>query len=51
MLQMGGMPHDLTMKNIHMFAEEVMPHVKSVWDDGNSENRWWPTSLPEPVEV
>ena len=29
MLQMGGMPHDLTMKNIHLFAEEVMPHVKS----------------------
>ena len=51
MLQMGGMPHDVTMKNIHMFAEEVMPHVRSVWDDGEWENRWWPTGLPEPVEV
>ena len=29
MLQMGGMPHDLTMKNIHLFAEEVLPHLQS----------------------
>ena len=28
MLQMGGMPHDLTMKNIHLFAEEVLPHLQ-----------------------
>jgi hypothetical protein len=39
------------MKNIHMFAEEVMPHVRSVWDDGDWENRWWPTGLPESVEI
>jgi alkanesulfonate monooxygenase SsuD/methylene tetrahydromethanopterin reductase-like flavin-dependent oxidoreductase (luciferase family) len=51
MLQMGGMPHDLTMKNIHMFAEEVMPYLRSVFDDGDWENRWWPTGLPEPVDA
>ena len=51
MLQMGGMPHDLTMKNVHMFAEAVMPQVRSVWDDGDWENRWWPTGLPERLEV
>jgi len=28
-----------------------MPHVRSVWDDGDWENRWWPTGLPDPVEV
>ena len=28
MLQMGGMPHDLTMKNIHLFAEEVLPYLQ-----------------------
>jgi alkanesulfonate monooxygenase SsuD/methylene tetrahydromethanopterin reductase-like flavin-dependent oxidoreductase (luciferase family) len=43
MLQMGGMPHDLTMKNIHLFADEVMPHLQSVWDDTGFENSWWPT--------
>jgi hypothetical protein len=30
------------MKNIHMFAEGYA-HVRSVWDDGDWENRWWPT--------
>jgi alkanesulfonate monooxygenase SsuD/methylene tetrahydromethanopterin reductase-like flavin-dependent oxidoreductase (luciferase family) len=47
MLQMGGMPHELTMKNINMFADEVMPHLQSVWNDGEWENHWWPTGLPE----
>ena len=32
MLQMGGMPHELTMKNIHLFAEEVLPHLQSRLD-------------------
>jgi alkanesulfonate monooxygenase SsuD/methylene tetrahydromethanopterin reductase-like flavin-dependent oxidoreductase (luciferase family) len=49
MLQMGGMPHDLTMKNIHLFAEEVLPHLQSVWDDEGWENAWWPTGLPRQV--
>jgi alkanesulfonate monooxygenase SsuD/methylene tetrahydromethanopterin reductase-like flavin-dependent oxidoreductase (luciferase family) len=47
MLQMGGMPHDLTMKNIHMFAEQVLPSLRSLWDDGDWENTWWPTGLPQ----
>jgi alkanesulfonate monooxygenase SsuD/methylene tetrahydromethanopterin reductase-like flavin-dependent oxidoreductase (luciferase family) len=48
MLQMGGMPHDLTMKNIDMFAEEVLPHLKPLWDDGDWQNEWWPTGVPAP---
>jgi hypothetical protein len=51
MLQMGGMPHDLTMKNIHLFAEEVLPHLQSLWTDEDWANRWWPTGLPERVEA
>ena len=51
MLQMGGMPHDLTMKNIHLFAEEVLPHLQGLWTDEDWENRWWPTGLPERVEA
>jgi hypothetical protein len=30
-----------------MFAAEVMPHLQSVWNDGEWENHWWPTGLPE----
>jgi alkanesulfonate monooxygenase SsuD/methylene tetrahydromethanopterin reductase-like flavin-dependent oxidoreductase (luciferase family) len=51
MLQMGGMPHELTMKNIHLFAEEVLPHLQGLWTDEEWENRWWPTGLSERVEA
>ena len=45
MLQMGGMPHDLTMKNIQLFAEEVLPYLQEQWRDEGWENDWWPTGL------
>jgi len=28
--QFGSLPHDLTVKNMNMFAKEVLPHVKSL---------------------
>jgi alkanesulfonate monooxygenase SsuD/methylene tetrahydromethanopterin reductase-like flavin-dependent oxidoreductase (luciferase family) len=49
MLQMGGMPHDLTMKNMHLFADEVLPGLRPLWDDDGWENSWWPTGLPAPA--
>ena len=51
MLQMGGMPHDLTMKNIQLFAEEVLPHLQGLWTDEDWDNRWWPTGVPRKVEA
>jgi alkanesulfonate monooxygenase SsuD/methylene tetrahydromethanopterin reductase-like flavin-dependent oxidoreductase (luciferase family) len=51
MLQMGGMPHDLTVKNIQLFAEEVLPHLQGLWADEDWDNRWWPTGLPRKVEA
>jgi alkanesulfonate monooxygenase SsuD/methylene tetrahydromethanopterin reductase-like flavin-dependent oxidoreductase (luciferase family) len=45
MLQMGGMPHDLTLKNIHLFAEEVLPHLQQIWADEGWEHDWWPTGV------
>ena len=51
MLQMGGMPHDLTMKNIHLFAEEVLPHLQEQWTDEDWENPWWPAGLAQPAGV
>jgi alkanesulfonate monooxygenase SsuD/methylene tetrahydromethanopterin reductase-like flavin-dependent oxidoreductase (luciferase family) len=51
MLQMGGMPHGLALKNIHPFAEEVLPHLREVWADEGWENKWWPTGQAQPVEA
>ncbi len=47
MLQMGGMPHELTLKNINLFAEEVLPHLQGIWGSETWENDWWPTGVAE----
>jgi alkanesulfonate monooxygenase SsuD/methylene tetrahydromethanopterin reductase-like flavin-dependent oxidoreductase (luciferase family) len=44
LLQIGSMPHDLTLKNIDLFSREVMPHLHDTWDD-KWENKWWPERL------
>jgi alkanesulfonate monooxygenase SsuD/methylene tetrahydromethanopterin reductase-like flavin-dependent oxidoreductase (luciferase family) len=44
LLHIGSMPHELTLKNIDLFAREVMPHVRDIWDD-KWENHWWPEKL------
>ena len=45
LLQIGSMPHELTLKNIDLFAREVLPHVRDIWDDEGWENRWWPEKI------
>ena len=45
LLQIGSMPKDLTMKNTEMFAREVLPHIKDMWDD--YDDHWWPQPLQE----
>ena len=42
MLQNGSMPRDLTEKNISLFAEEVLPRLRPIWDEQGWENHWWP---------
>jgi alkanesulfonate monooxygenase SsuD/methylene tetrahydromethanopterin reductase-like flavin-dependent oxidoreductase (luciferase family) len=42
MLQNGSMPRALTEKNIALFAEEVLPRLRPIWDDEGWENHWWP---------
>ena len=49
MLHIGSMPHELTKKNIALFATEVMPQLRQVWDDEGWENHWWPEGLREPA--
>jgi len=43
LLQIGSMPHELTKKNIALFAEEVLPKVRPIWDAEGWENKWWPS--------
>jgi alkanesulfonate monooxygenase SsuD/methylene tetrahydromethanopterin reductase-like flavin-dependent oxidoreductase (luciferase family) len=42
MLQSGSMPRDLTEKNISLFAGEVLPRLRPIWDDEGWVNHWWP---------
>jgi hypothetical protein len=44
LLQIGSMPHELTLKNIDLFFREVAPHLREVWD-GEWDNHWWPEPL------
>jgi hypothetical protein len=43
LLHIGSMPHELTLKNIDLFASEVLPHLRHNFSEW--ENRWWPESL------
>jgi hypothetical protein len=36
------MPHELTKKNITLFAEEVMPRIRHIWDAEGWTHNWWP---------
>ncbi|MGH3270117.1 MAG: hypothetical protein ACRDN1_13845, partial [Trebonia sp.] len=42
MLQNGSMPRDLTEKNISLFASEVLPRLRPIWDDEGWQHHWWP---------
>ena len=45
LVQIGSMPHELTLKNIDLFAREVLPALRDIWDDKGWENHWWPERL------
>jgi hypothetical protein len=45
LVQIGSMPHELTLKNIDLFAREVLPSLREVWNDEGWENHWWPERL------
>jgi len=53
LLQIGSMPHELTLENIDRFARDVLPHLRGEWDDEGWVNHWWPQRLrgaaPAPV--
>jgi alkanesulfonate monooxygenase SsuD/methylene tetrahydromethanopterin reductase-like flavin-dependent oxidoreductase (luciferase family) len=45
LVQIGSMPHELTLKNIDLLASEVLPALREIWDDEGWENHWWPARL------
>ncbi len=45
MLQFGSMPHELAKDNISLFASDVMPRLKDVWNDEGYAHHWWPERL------
>jgi alkanesulfonate monooxygenase SsuD/methylene tetrahydromethanopterin reductase-like flavin-dependent oxidoreductase (luciferase family) len=48
LLQIGSMPHELTLENIELFAREVLPHLRGFWDGEGWVNHWWPAGLRAP---
>lgn len=44
LLQFGNMSKQLTMHNTKLFAEQVMPQLKDLFDEW--EDRWWPNPMP-----
>ena len=39
---------------IDLFAQEVLPHLRDIWDEEGWENHWWPERLRgarQPVAV
>jgi alkanesulfonate monooxygenase SsuD/methylene tetrahydromethanopterin reductase-like flavin-dependent oxidoreductase (luciferase family) len=45
MLQFGSLPTDLTKANIDLFAAEVLPRLRGVWQDEGHAHHWWPRRL------
>jgi hypothetical protein len=45
LLQIGSMPHELTLENIDLFARKVLPELRGEWNDEGWVNHWWPESL------
>ncbi len=46
--QFGSMPPELARQNTALFAKEVAPHVRplfNTWDD-----RWWPQPWPQTTQ-
>jgi S-adenosyl-L-methionine hydrolase (adenosine-forming) len=50
-MQMGEMPHELALKNLRMFSEEVLPSVQRIWDEDEWEHEWWPTGVPATADL
>jgi alkanesulfonate monooxygenase SsuD/methylene tetrahydromethanopterin reductase-like flavin-dependent oxidoreductase (luciferase family) len=50
MVQMGSMPHELVLKNIDLLGREVLPAIRSTWEDEWAHD-WWPEPLRSKTPV
>jgi alkanesulfonate monooxygenase SsuD/methylene tetrahydromethanopterin reductase-like flavin-dependent oxidoreductase (luciferase family) len=41
-LQTSTMPTELARHNAELFATRVMPRLRTLWQDTEYENKWWP---------
>ena len=46
LMQFGNMSRDLAMYNTRLYAEQVLPQIRDIWDD-EWENRWWPKPMAD----
>ena len=44
LLQYGNMSRDVAMYNTKLYAEQVLPQLKDMWDD-EWQNHWWPKPM------
>src|SRR5205814_5175851 len=51
LLQIGSMPHELTLQNMDLFAREVLPSLRGFWEDEGWVNHWWPEKLRARSEI
>lgn len=49
MMQIGNLSEEQTKKNTHLFATEVMPHLRDIWSE--HEDHWTPKRVQPPVAV
>jgi hypothetical protein len=49
LLQIGSMPHELTLENMDLFAKKVLPELRGAWNDEGWVNHWWPAGLRDAV--
>jgi alkanesulfonate monooxygenase SsuD/methylene tetrahydromethanopterin reductase-like flavin-dependent oxidoreductase (luciferase family) len=45
MLQVGSMDRELTIKNITLFAQHVLPRLHDIWAHDDHDNHRWPERL------
>jgi alkanesulfonate monooxygenase SsuD/methylene tetrahydromethanopterin reductase-like flavin-dependent oxidoreductase (luciferase family) len=52
MLGFGSMPPEVARANIKLFADQVAPQLRGLWEDSGFEHHWWPERLGgKPVQA
>ena len=46
-IHVGNMPPEKTRHSTELFATKVMPHLKGIWKDYDSDEQFWIHPLPQ----